>query len=229
MIKQIFSRFGRKKDGPVSDVLLKDLPTCGSPSASNPDSSVVPLRSAVTPLVPKKKDSAEVFQEAVDKLVSKLEGINDHLASQIRQNERLVEKMDALPAMLMPLPKAVEAQQAAFAQVAEQLRDKIARDEKVADELTGIHEKVAASADADVKLCETFGAISETLTKLDADTTHQTEWIQHMGHTFASSERYMKDILNKQQTRFYWVCGILVSISLLAVVGLIVGIILLRG
>lgn len=232
MIKQIFSRFGRKKNnsgGSDNRVLMKDMPSVGENAPGETGSSVVPLHSTPRPIVPKKKDSAEVFQEAVDKLVDKLEGINNNLAAQIQQNERLVEKMDALPDMLMPLPRAVEEQRAAFAQVAEQLREKVARDEKVAVELIGIHEKVAASAEVDAKMCENFGHFTETLDKLDADTVHQTEWIQHMGQTFVAGERYIKEAMAKQQTRFYWICGISLGVSLLAVVGLVVGIVLLRG
>ena len=189
--------------------------------------SVVPLRSGPGAMVTKKKDSAEVFQEAVDKLVDKLEGINDNLASQIRQNERLVERMDTLPGMLSPLPKAVEEQRAAFAEVADQLRQKVARDEKVAVELSGIHEKVAASAAVDEKMCETFGQFSTTLSKLDEDTVSQTEWIQQMSRTFSASERYIKHTMARQQVRFYWIFGISLVVSLLAIVGLVVGIVLL--
>lgn len=228
MIKQIFSRFGRKKNNSQTSqggVQVGNLPETGDGG----NSSVVPLRSGANSMAPRKKDSAEVFQEAVDKLVGKLEGINENLGAQIHQNERLVEKMDALPGMLMPLPKAVEEQRAAFAQVAEQLRSKVARDEKVAEELGGIHEKVSQSVEVDTKMCESFGQFSETLGKLDADTVSQTEWIQQMSRTFSASERYIKDVMAKQQARFYWILGISLGVSLLAIVGLIVGIVLLGG
>lgn len=232
MIKQIFSRFGRKKSQPTPSeggVSLENLPETGVSGDSEANPSVVPLRSGANPIVSKKKDSAEVFQEAVDKLVGKLEGINDNLASQVQQNERLVERMDTLPGMLSPLPKAVEEQRAAFAEVAEQLRAKVSRDAKVAEELSGIHEKVAASAEVDAKMCESFDGFSETLSKLDTDTVSQTEWIQQMSRTFSASERYIKYALNRQQVRFYWILGISLGVSLLAIVGLIVGIVLLRG
>ncbi|MHC4552441.1 MAG: hypothetical protein ACYSUT_06705 [Planctomycetota bacterium] len=232
MIKQIFSRLGRKKNTPGgadNNFLLKDMPPIGDKTSGQTDPSVVPLHSTPRPIIPKKKDSAEVLQDAFDKLVGKLEGINDNLSAQIKQNEKLVEKMDALPELLTPLPKAVQEQQAAFAQVAEQLKDKVTRDEKVADELIGIHEKVAVSAEVDAKMCDNFEQFSGTLSKLDIDMVHQTEWIQHMGQTLAANERYVKDAMAKQQTRFYWICGISLAVSLLAVAGLVVGILLMRG
>lgn len=230
MIKSIFSRLGRKKNhSATTQGSVAIDPMAAAETDSGQNSAVVPLRTGPAPIVNKKKDSAEVFQEAVDKLVDKLEGINENLGAQIRQNEQLVEKMDALPEMLTPLPKAVEEQRAAFAQVAEQLRGKVARDEKVAEELCGIHEKVAASAEVDTKMCESFSQFSETLGKLDADTVSQTEWIQQMSRTFSASERYIKYTLARQQVRFFWIFGISLGICLLAVVGLIVGIFLLRG
>ena len=125
------------------------------------------------------------------------------------------------------LPKAVEEQRLAFAQVAEQLQQKVARDEKVAEELSGIHERVAASVEVDAKMCDNFSTFSDTLGKLDEDTVCQTEWIQHMSQMFSASERYIKFALAKQQRRFYWVFGISVGICFLAIVALIVGIVLL--
>ena len=206
-----------------SDVLIKDY---AAPPGSG-DGSVVPLRG--NSMITKKKDSAEVFQDAVDKLVEKLESINDNLSSQVQQNEQLVKRMDTLPPMLSRLPQAVEEQRAAFAQVAEQMAAKVARDEKVAEELSGIHEKVAQAAEVDAKMCDNFSTFSDTLGKLDEDTVCQTEWIQHMSQMFSASERYIKFTIAKQQVRFYWVFGISLAVCFLAIVTLIVGIVLLRG
>lgn len=230
-IKEIFSKMGlrRKNKSKSSDssVLLDEPPQSDKNSSGDREqSSVVPLRS--NSMVTKKKDGAEVFNEAVDKLVGKLENINDNLASQVKQNQQLVERMDAIPEMLSTMPKAVEEQRQAFAQVAEQLRQKVARDEKVAEELSGIHEKVAAGAEVDAKMCDNFSTFSETLSKLDNDTVSQTEWLEQMNRTFAASERYLKYAMAKQQTRFYWVLAISLGVCLAVVIGLIVGIVLLR-
>ncbi len=234
MIKELFAKMGfsrgtskSPRSGP-SSVLLKDVSgSAVSDSRERPEPSVEPLRSGG--LVTKKKDSAEVFQEAVDKLIDKLEDINTNLASQVQQNQQLVERMDTLPGMLSPLPKAVEEQRQAFAQVAEQLRQKVARDEKVAEHLSGIHVKVSEAAQSDAKLCETFGAFSETLNKLDHDTVTQTEWLEQMSRTFSTSERYLKHALAKQQSRFYWVLGISLGICVLAITGMVIGLFLMQG
>jgi chromosome segregation ATPase len=226
MFRRIFG-IGRKKQPSAAHSGTSDVLTQSHDSETDTDGSVVPLRSGA--MAARKKDNAEVFQEAVDKLVEKLEHINDNLSSQVSQNKRLVERMDALPGMLSPLPKAVEEQRAAFSQVAEQLKAKVARDEKVAEELCGIHEKVAASAQVDAKLCETFGTFSDTLGRLDEDTISQTEWIQRMSRTFSAGEQYLKQVLAKQQARFYWVFGISLGVCFLAIVTLIIGIAMLRG
>ncbi|MBC8378064.1 MAG: hypothetical protein H8E62_02730 [Planctomycetes bacterium] len=216
MIKHIFSkmRWKKPKPNPVdADVFQGDF-------RNSADGSVVPLRSS--PIAPRKKDNAELFNEAVNKLVDQLEGINEHLDRQGSQNEQLVGRLDALP-------KAVDEQRQSFAKVAEQLRQKIAHDEKVADNLAGIHEKVAEAAAIDAQMCDHFEQFSGTLSKLDEDTVSQTEWIQQMSRTFSASERYIKYTLAKQQLRFYWIFGISLGISFLAITGLIIGIVLLRG
>jgi hypothetical protein len=183
---------------------------------------VVPLHPTQT-LASRKKDPAEVLNEAVDKLVDKLEGINDNLSRQVQQNQQLVERMDTLPDMLSTLPEAVQEQRKAFAGVAEQLRQKVERDEKVAQALGSIREQVAASVEIDSKMSENMGRFSDTLSKIDRDTVCQTEWLQQISGTFDATEKYLKNTLEQQQTRFYWVLGVSLGVCLLAVVGLVAG------
>ena len=71
MIKGIFSKFGRRKQKIQSPILVGDFPSpekdsdhIPNLSDSQPDSTVVPLRSS--PMVTKKRDNVEVFNEAVD-------------------------------------------------------------------------------------------------------------------------------------------------------------------
>ena len=191
------------------------------------NTSVVPLHGSQAAI--RKKSSAEMFNDAVEKLVDKLEGINDNLSEQVRQNQQLVQRMDGLPDMLSTLPKAVEEQRQAFARVAEQLAQKVERDAKVAEELAGIHEKVAVSTEIQSKMGDNFGKFSDTLDRLDQDTVSQTEWLQQISRTFLASERYMKYTLAKQQTRFYWIFGISIGICFLAIVGLLIGIVLMMN
>lgn len=238
-IKSIFAKMGwsRKNPAPNADtahnsVLLKDYPESSLAGQDDEfsNTAVVPLRSSTAEAaIKKKKDPAEVLDEAVNKLVDKLENINDNLDRQIKQNEQLVQKMDAIPDMLMSIPKVVEEQRKIFADVARQLQFKVEHDKKVAEELSGIHEKVAASAEVDARMSENIAQFSSTLGKLDTDTVSQTEWIQQMSKTLSASERYMKYTLSKQQTRFHWIFGIALGISFLAIVGLITGIVLLAG
>jgi chromosome segregation ATPase len=229
MFRRIFG-IGKRKDSPKNtpstsggSVGLQDPPLTSGESATT---SVVPLHGSQAP-VRKKKEPAEVFNEAVEKLVDKLEGINENLNQQVQQNQQLVQRMDVLPDMLSTMPKAVEEQRQAFAQVAEQLSQKVERDAKVAEELCGIHEKVAASTEMQAQMGDNFGKFSDTLGSLDQNTVSQTEWLQQISSTFLASEQYLKHTLSKQQTRFYWILGISLGVCFLAVVGLIIGIVLL--
>lgn len=225
MFRRIFG-IGKKKNSPNASggsVMLEELAMKAEQSTNT---SVVPLHASPI-AVKKKKDPAEVFNDAVEKLVDKLEGINENLDRQVQQNQQLVQRMDVLPDMLSTMPKAVEEQRQAFARVADQLAQKVQRDEKVAEELAGIHEKVAASTEIDAQMSENFSKFSETLGKLDQDTVCQTEWLQQISHTFLTSERYMKHTLAKQQTRFYWVFGISLGVCFFVVTALIIGIALL--
>lgn len=226
MFRRIFG-IGKKKSDTqdVNDPFDSGIAVGVIPDTQQSGTDVVPLHGET--LVKKKKDPAEVFNEAVDKLVEKLESINTNLDTQIQQNQKLVERMDTLPELLQSLPESVARQQAAFAEVAEQMRQKVQRDENVAAQLSGIHEKVAAAADVDTEMCEQFKTFSGTLTKLDTDTATQTEWLRHIGQTFTDSGRYLKYTLEKQQKRFYWILGISLGLCLFAITVLTVGLLIL--
>lgn len=224
---KIFS-FRKKKARLQSDVSAGgvDMQEDLSGSYNGLHASVVPLRS-VEPVIQKKKDSAEVFNEAVSLLVEKLQSINDNLQQQIHQNQQLVERMDALPDMLNPLPAVFEQQRQTLAHVAEQLQEKAARDEKVAEELAGIYEKTSAAAEANAQICDNISNLSRTLNKIDEDTINQTQWIQQMSRSFSASERFLKYTLEKQQTRFYWLFGISLGICFFAMTALVICFVLL--
>jgi len=223
MFKRIFG-FGKKKtnasNATTGSASVKTMPDSVSASDRSSDLQVVPLRSQeYEAALRKKKDPSEVFNEAVNKLVDKLEGINGNLDRQVRQNEQLVAKMDALPDLLGSLPQAVDRQQRIFDEIAGQMRQKAAQDEKTIAELSGIREKVTASADAGVKMSENFGEFSKCLTKLDDDTLNQTEWLQHLNRSYSSSEEFLRESLRKQRVHFYVIFGVSLAISLLTIAG----------
>lgn len=227
MFRRIFG-IRKKSKNPQNDPLRTSGAVTLEELTHTSDSygSVVPLHASQT-ISKKKKEPAEVFNEAVEKLVEKLEGINDNLTQQVQQNQQLVKRIDLLPDMLSSLPEAVEEQRQAFANVARQLEAKVERDEKVAEALGSIHEKVAASVEIDAQMNESIGKFSNTLSKLDQDTACQTQWLEQICRTFTTSERYMKHTLAKQQNRFYWVFGISMGICFLAIAGLLIGIMFL--
>lgn len=226
MFRRIFG-IGKKKGGThqTNDISASSVAAGVLSDSKQSDSSVVPLHGES--VVKKKKEPAEVFNEAVEKLVGKLENINSNLDTQIQQNQKLVERMDTLPELLNSLPESVQQQQKAFADVAEQMRQKVQRDENVAQQLSGIHEKVAASTEIDTQMYESFKIFSGSLAKLDEDTTAQTEWLRQMSNTFSSNEQYIKFTVEKQQKRFYWVLGISMGVCIFAVAALAAGIVML--
>jgi len=230
MFRRIFG-IGKKKDSSKNISNTSGAPVglddFSYPSEDGMNTSVVPLHGSQTAI--RKKSSAEMFNDAVEKLVEKLEGINDNLDRQVQQNQQLVQRMDGVPDMLATMPQAIEEQRQAFARVAELLVQKVDHDEKVAEDLAGIHEKVAVSTEIQSKMGDNFSKFSDTLDRLDQDTVSQTEWLQQISRTFLASERYMKYTLAKQQTRFYWIFGISIGICFLAIVGLVIGIVLMAN
>lgn len=198
-----------------------------SQSAETANNQVV-----VKSVQPKSKPEAiEKLQAGFDKLVGQLQGINEHLGRQVTQNEDLMNRMEKLPELLESFPAVVENQKQLTEQLFEQLKATSAKSEqfvdavskiptetaKQTDALVGIDHQLAAAADTDVQMTDSFNKFNETLDKLDQSTVGQTDSIMQMSKTFATSDRYLKYIISRQNKRFMWIFVTAVTVCVLVV------------
>lgn len=186
-----------------------------------------------------KTQTLEKLQAGFDKLVEQLEGINNHLNRQAAQNEDLMSRIEQLPKLLESFPTVVENQKQLTEQLLEQLKATVTTERefvetiekiptetaKQTDALTDINHQLAAAADADVQMTESFNKFNETLDKLNQSTIGQTEGIMQMSKTFAASDRYLKYIMSRQRKSIMWVFTIAIGVCLMAIL-ILAGIIL---
>ncbi len=178
-----------------------------------------------------KRESLEKLQAGFDKLIGQLQGINQHLNRQVTQNEDLMSRIEQLPKLLESFPDVVQNQKQITEQLIEQLKTAAAKDQqfidtvekiptetaKQTDALVDIDHQLAAAADTDVQMAESLNKFNETLDKLNRSTVSQTDGIIQMSKTFATSDRYLKYILSKQNRRFMWVFIAAIGVCVLAI------------
>jgi len=183
-------------------------------AAEQPDSSVVVRAAGPTD----KNQSIEKVQEGFNKLIDQLQGINQHLDRQVAQHAELMERIEKLPQWLETFPTVVESQKQITEQLLQTLKGAAAKQErfidavekiptetaKQTDALVGINHQLGAAADTDVQMTEGFNKFNQTLDKLNQTAEGQTDSILQMGRTFATSDRYLKYIITKQNKRFMW-------------------------
>ena len=187
----------------------------------------------------KKQESLEKLQEGFNKLVDQLQGINEHLNRQVTQHQELMSRLEQLPELLESFPAVAENQKQIVEQLLEQLRATGAKSQqfmdavqkiptetaKQTDALVNIDHQLAAAADTDVQMAESFNKFNVTLDKLNQSSVGQTDSIMQMSKTFAASDRYLKYIISRQNKRFMWVFVIALGVSV-AVILIMVGIII---
>jgi len=186
-----------------------------------------------------KRESLEKLQAGFDKLIEQLQGINEHLNRQVVQHEDLMSRIEQLPKLLESFPEVLENQKQITEQLIEQLKAAAVKNQqfidavekiptetaKQTDALVDIDHQLAAAADTDVQLNESFNKFNQTLDKLNQSTLGQTDCISQMSRTFATSDRYLKYIISRQNKRFIWM--FLISIGVCVIVVLIlVGIVI---
>ena len=177
----------------------------------------------------------EKLQAGFEKLVTQLEGINNHLNRQAVQTDDLMKRIDKLPEMLEAFPATMEIQKKATGELIEQLKMKTTKDQqfietiekipnetaKQTDALVDITNQLSASADTDVQMVEGLNKFNGSLEKLNQSTIGQTDGIAQMSKTFAASDRYMKYLMGKQSRRFMWAFFTALGICVFVILALI--------
>jgi len=186
-----------------------------------------------------KRESLERLQEGFNKLIEQLQGINEHLNHQVAQHADLMGRIDQLPKLLESFPAVVENQKQIIEQLIEQLKASVTKDEqfidvvqkiptetaKQTDALVDINHQLAAAADTDVQMAESINKFNEILDKLNRSAVGQTDSIIQMSRTFATSDRYLKYIISRQNKRFMWIFIAAIGVCVLVVL-ILTGIIL---
>jgi len=186
-----------------------------------------------------KHESLEKLHKGFNKLVEQLQDINEHLNRQVAQHEDLMSRIEQLPKLLESFPDVVENQKRITEQLLEQLRAAAAKNQqfldavekipnetaKQTDALVDIDHQLAAAADTDVQMTESFNKFNQTMDKLDQSTLAQTDSIMQMSRTFATSDRYLKYIVSRQNKRFVWVFITALSVCV-AVILILTGIVI---
>ncbi len=186
-----------------------------------------------------KQESIEKLHQGLGKLAEQLGEINEHLGRQVTQHEELIGRIEQLPKLIESFPSVVESQKHLTEQLIEQLKAAAVKNEqfldavqkipnetaKQTDALVDIDHQLAAAADTDVQMAESFNKFNQTMDKLNQSTLSQTDSIMQMSRTFATSDRYLKYIVSRQNKRFIWVFITSLSICLIVIL-ILVGIIL---
>jgi methyl-accepting chemotaxis protein len=173
-----------------------------------------------------RREPVEKLQEGFNRLIDQLQQINDHLNRQLTQHQELMGRVKQLPELLESLPSAVESQKNLTSQLLEQLRTTAAKDQQFidtvgripvetarqTDTLSLINHQLAAAADTDVQLAESFVKFKDTLDRLNHNTASNTQGIVQMSKTFAASDRYLKYVVTKLNKRYAWVLAIAISV-----------------
>lgn len=186
-----------------------------------------------------KAQSLEKVNTGFEKLVGQLQQINENLNEQVSQHHNLMEQIEKMPRMLEAMPSIVADQQQLTSELIEQLKSKSAKEQqfteaveripnetvKQTDALVSINHQLAASADTEVQIAEGLNKFNQNLEKLDQSCMSQTESIIQMSKTFATSDRYLKYLVGRQNRRFMWIFVSAICVCVFAIL-LLAGIII---
>ncbi|MFH1371256.1 MAG: hypothetical protein ABII09_08240 [Planctomycetota bacterium] len=217
----ILLRFGKwlrgRRETAHSDYVAPRLSEDGLMADS--DASGTAERDAIKAVAVRgKSESIEKLQAGFDRLIDELSGINEHLRKQVAQHEDLIARIDQLPRLVESFPASVENQKVLTEQLVGQLKSNLLKDQqllsaidkiptesaKQTDMLGNIDRQLAAAADVDVQMTETFNKFNQSLGKMNQSTQEHTDGIAQMSRTFAASDRYLKFIVSRQNRWFMW-------------------------
>ncbi len=186
----------------------------------------------IQPVKPVNKNGAlDKLNRGFEELVGQLSDINKNLDRQITQNEDIMNRMEKLPDLLESFPPAVQNQKQLTEQLLEQLKTNVTKNQqftetieripletaKQTDALNKIDHQLAAAADTDVQMAESFNKFNYLLDRINQNTVSHSDSILQMSKTFAASDRYLKYLMNKQSKRFAWLFILSITVSVLVI------------
>ena len=147
------------------------------------------------------KDKTEVLVEAFERLVDKLENINDTFNKQLDRDEKIAEILSQLPAHA----------------------------DRQTEALADINRMLSDSATVDAELANNFNEFNSTLDKLNSTSNQQSNMLAQMNRTFAASDICLKDMISRQNTRFLWMFFTSVGICSVALITTILTLLVVYG
>jgi len=182
---------------------------------------------------PGKNVQLEKLQDGFNNLVSQLQTINQNLSQQVHHQQQLMERLDKLPQMLESFAPAINNQKDLTEQMINELKAASTKNlqfiesveripietAKQTDSLENINHQLAAAADSDAQMGQSFNKFRHSLENLDQSSVSQTDSIMQMSKTFAASDRYLKYIMSRDKKRMFWL--FISSLSVCVVVILI--------
>jgi hypothetical protein len=189
-----------------------------------------------------RNEQIEKLQDGFNRLIGQLQTINNNLSEQVEHQQQLMERLDKLPQMFESFAPSIKNQQQLTEQVIAELKASTMKNQKFieavesiptetakqTDALQSIDHQLAAAADCDAQMTQSFARFRQSLEKLDQSTASQTDSIMQMSKTFAASDRYLKYIISRDKKRMFWLLVISLSICTVVILAL-VGIILYLG
>jgi hypothetical protein len=186
-----------------------------------------------------RNESLEKLQAGFDRLIDEISSINNHLGKQVAQHEDLIARIVQLPHLVESFPAVIENQKALTEQLVSQLKANLLKDQqmlaavekipaesaKQTDALINIDRQLAAAADVDIQMTDTFNKFNQSLEKVNQSTKDHTDGISQMSRTFAASDRYLKFIVSRQNRQFMWVfysALVVCVVVILILVGIII-------
>jgi chromosome segregation ATPase len=189
-----------------------------------------------------KNEQLEKLQDGFNRLIGQLENINNNLTHQVDHQQQLIERLDKLPQMFESFAPSIKSQQQLTEQMITEIKASAVKNQKFidavesiptetakqTDALQSIDHQLAAAADCDAQMTQSFSKFRVALDKLDQSTVGQTDSILQMSKTFAASDRYLKYIISRDKKRMFWLLIVSLGICFTVILAM-VGIILYLG
>jgi DNA repair exonuclease SbcCD ATPase subunit len=237
-IRELITRTGRWLSGRRDNIYE---PLRKSPSLDNPNNSSSVISRRNEPAADR-TEALQMIQTSFEQLVEQLGGINENIGRQIKQHEELIKRIDEIPQLLQNFPESMKNQRIIVDALVEQLKTQSLKNQqfteavekipvaaqKQTDAISDMAVQLAASAAVDAQLAEGFRRFNNITERLNDNVEGQTDSIVQMSKTFSASDRYLKYIINMQHKRFMWVFIAALSVSVFAIISLLVVLFLLK-
>lgn len=216
-----------------SDAIEGELPPL--PPAEHAGTDIAPRPSIFHPFA-RQNQAIQSLQNGFVTLTDLMDGIRENLERQGVRQDKLIEQLTKLPALLEQLPESARLQGETLKALHQELAAQHTNQQRLTDILDhvsksssaqheaidGLSERMDRARQTDERIAENLGSVGDAMANMGRSSTASAQLLESLRDNMSARDNDLQAVLTKQATRFTVMLSVAIFLSIAALVAVAV-------